>query len=155
MSWHSFYDESPSMLFSWENRISLTTPVHKNHALDDRMHALCMIVICPVKLRYATICDDFDPKISLAKTLSETCRHISRFGTVLIPQSKILQSDWINQILVDVSRKVIEKWFYNQVTPSCWSINEFVFLKNEFKWYCPMNYLKSDAYLIAQTDDDL
>ena len=71
-------------------------------------------MIRPVKLRYATICDDFDPKISLAKTLSETCRHISRFGTVSVPQSKILQSDWIYQISVDVSRKVIEKWFYNQ-----------------------------------------
>ena len=68
----------------------------------------------PVMLRYATICDDFDPKISLAKTLSETCRHISRFDTVSILQSKILQSDWINQISVDVSRKVIEKWFCNQ-----------------------------------------
>ena len=87
--------------FPWEKRILFTTLIHKNHALDDRMHALCMIVICPVKLRYATICDDFDPKISVAKTLSESCRHISRFepfGTVSIPQSKILQSDWINQI---------------------------------------------------------
>ena len=71
-------------------------------------------MICPVKLRYATIWDDFDPEISLAKTLSETCRHISQFRAGSVPQTKNPQSDWIKKTSVDVSRKVIEKRFYNQ-----------------------------------------
>ena len=112
-------------------------------------------MICPVKLRYATICDDFDPKISLAKTLSETCRHISRFGTVSVPQSKILQSDWINQISVDVSRKVIEKWFYNQRDTKL-LIDKWicVFEKwNLFQSFYKLNPIYFDIFEITSTDE--